>query len=180
MAQPKRFIATLICAGAIAYPAIAEQSFDELFSLNVHLRATGVDKVYDDSVLKPDELSKCVNLADKLNKASKSLDTEFARLEAEADNLAALGEEVDISNEYLEKNPTKAFNDDDAIKARAAKVERHNQLTDEYNAWIIKYQKDQESYADMADQFDIDQQTFIDDCSKKQYYAEDLEALKSK
>ena len=180
MNQTKHFISAMICTTVLALPAAAEQGFDELFSLNVHLRATGVDKVYNDSILTPEELSKCLNLANKLNADSKSLDTEFARLQADADNLAALGEEVDISNEYLENNPTKAFNDDEAIKARAAKVERHNQLTDEYNAWIIKYQKDQEAYADMADQFDVDQQTFIDDCSKKQYYAEDLKAVQSK
>ncbi|MBE7636221.1 hypothetical protein GUA87_05155 [Sneathiella sp. P13V-1] len=180
MAHTGRLIAAFVFASAVSFPAAAEQGFEELFSLNGPLRAMGVDKVYDDIILRPEELKKCLNLAKKLDKDTKALDVEFARLQTEADNLAALGEEVDISNEYLEKNPTKTFNDDEAIKARAEKVERHNQLTNEYNEWIIKYQKDQEAYADMADQFDNDQQTFIDTCSKKQYYAEDLKALQSK
>jgi hypothetical protein len=167
---------SLAVATIFASPSfvVAESGFDNLFTLNGPVRAMGVTRTYDDITLTREQLNDCLDGADNLKKSSTELDRKYEHLGEEADQLAGLGEEVDSSNEYLENNKIKTVNDDAALRERAERVEYHNRLTEDYNAWIIKYQKMQENYADIADKFDTDQENFTNNCSKKQYFEEDL------
>ena len=181
MTYSKLTIASLT-ALLIALPATAQTSddFQKLFTLNGPIRAMGVERVYDDFTLTPGQLAACLKDAKQLNLDAAKIDETYEKLQAERDNIGALGEEIDDSGAYLESHPTKEVNDEAAQQKRAELVERHNNLTDEYNRWITQYQKDQETYADMADQFDIDQERFAEKCSQKQYYAEDLKSIQMK
>ena len=182
MKHSKLTIATTVAAVICALPVAAQTSddFQKLFTLNGPIRAMGVERVYDDFTLTPGQLATCLKDAKQLNLDAAKIDDTYEKLQAERDNIGALGEEIDESEAYLASHPTKEVNDDAAQQKRAELVERHNQLTDEYNRWITQYQKDQEAYADMADQFDIDQERFADKCSQKQYYAEDLKSIQQK
>jgi len=181
MTHSKLTIAS-ITALMISMPAGAQTSddFQKLFTLNGPIQAMGVERVYDDFTLSPGQLAECLKDAKQLNIDAAKIDDTYEKLQAERDNIGALGEEIDTSTAYLEAHPTQEVNDEAAQQKRAELVERHNQLTDEYNRWITQYQQDQVAYADMADQFDIDQEKFADKCSQKQYYAEDLKAIQMK
>jgi hypothetical protein len=174
----KNFLGICLCAG-IATATVTSVFAAELkeHTLRGFPKDLSMGKTYDDNTLTPPQIKSCLQTSRKLDLLSNILNSQSSGFNTAVAELNTLAEQVEASQAYLDSNPTKTVNDDAAIAERNDRVRAHNELVDLYNAKTDAYEKETKSYTENNDRYTEMRTAFTDDCARKNFYREDMDAV---
>lgn len=131
--------------------------------LSPNVEATG-EKTYDATVLRPDELKKCLLMANRIDQSGAALDREQA-------SISNLDDQIQETGASLQDESQSRFVDEEKLNEFNSRVEEYNVRVQERIKRVDAYNAAIDRYTELADSF---QET----CNGRSFYPTDLTALR--